>query len=147
MAPSWESSICRRIDRVTIPPCVEPLPWEFVFALYCLTCPPWQCIPSPTHLICIALEGTEGIGGAMAFEGQGGKATAPWSSLKSRCSVPHDGVGRGCGHQSRPSGRSNTISEREAETGWLPIECLLLYKQPHKEGTRRTQRMDPVLRP
>ena len=49
-------------------PCVEPLPWEFVYALYCLTCPPWQCIPSPTHLICIALEGTEGIGGAMAFE-------------------------------------------------------------------------------
>ena len=25
-------------------------------------------IPSPTHLICKALEGTEGIGGAMAFE-------------------------------------------------------------------------------
>ena len=34
----------------------------------CLTCPPWQCIPSPTHLICIALEGAEGIGGAMALE-------------------------------------------------------------------------------
>ena len=27
-----------------------------------------QCIPSPTHLICIALEGAEGIGGAMALE-------------------------------------------------------------------------------
>ena len=48
-------------------PCVESLPWEFVYALYCLTCPPWQCTPFPTHL-CIALEGTEGIGGAMAFE-------------------------------------------------------------------------------
>ena len=34
----------------------------------CLICPPWQCIPSPTHLICIALEGAEGIGGAMALE-------------------------------------------------------------------------------
>ena len=34
----------------------------------CLTCPSWQCIPSPTHLICIALEGAEGIGGAMALE-------------------------------------------------------------------------------
>ena len=49
-------------------PCVEPLPWEFVYASHCLTCPSWQCIPSPTHLICIALEGAEGIGGAMAFE-------------------------------------------------------------------------------
>ena len=37
-------------------------------ASHCLTCPPWQCIPSPTHLICIALEGAEGIGGAMALE-------------------------------------------------------------------------------
>ena len=49
-------------------PCVEPLPWEFVYASHCLTCPPWQCIPSPTHLICIALEGAEGVGGAMALE-------------------------------------------------------------------------------
>ena len=49
-------------------PCVESLPWEFVYASHCLICPPWQCTPSPTHLICIALEGTEGIGGAMAFE-------------------------------------------------------------------------------
>ena len=49
-------------------PCVESLPWEFVYASHCLTCPPWQCIPSPAHLICIALEGAEGIGGAMALE-------------------------------------------------------------------------------
>ena len=42
--------------------------WEFVYASHCLTCPSWQCIPSPTHLICIALEGAEGIGGAMALE-------------------------------------------------------------------------------
>ena len=67
LTPQITTGDCDYASDVPLP-CAEPLPWEFVYASHCLTCPPWQCIPSPTHLICIALEGAEGIGGAMAFE-------------------------------------------------------------------------------
>ena len=67
LTPQITSGDCDYASDVPLP-CAEPLPWEFVYASPCLICPPWQCIPSPTHLICIALEGAEGIGGAMALE-------------------------------------------------------------------------------
>ena len=68
----WDACALSLTPQITSGDCdyasAVPLPWEFVYASHCLTCPPWQCIPSPTHLICIALEGAEGIGGAMALE-------------------------------------------------------------------------------